>query len=166
MLASVIPSLLSDEGIPTQKRQMYTRLRDTVQFIPFDDFLTTRGLFKNWNGTNFGAIDGAVDITIFREAALLGKYKPAKHHNSPSFYTSREVYIIKKNFFADIFAQGLLSLVETGIHERWRTNGYIASQRMEFYAKVGKIRKQSNTCSISHISWDVLGFCSNFLGRI
>lgn len=154
----LIPDLLADDRISSQKKEMYKLLQTGVHFSSLGPLLTAislseLGFISKSNPTDFlgektaifAVIDHSDNLKQFRhDLALFGKYKPAKAHNVMSFYTMRTFWLVRTSFFANIFSTGLTSLVEAGIYQRWEWNARVAQPRMTSYAAVLKIRKGSD----------------------
>lgn len=158
LLKEVIPDLKADERLPTQKQGMFNHLSKIIRFSSDPPFyiawdLSNSGFLRTQNRTRvflrkttiFGVVDNFFILNQFRQSlALFGKYKPAKGHSSMSFYTSREVWFVQRNFFMEIFATGLTSLVESGIYERWHDNYVRGRYQLAAYARFREIKKGVN----------------------
>lgn len=84
----------------------------------------------------FAVVDYSDTFTRFCQCLeLFRKYKLAKGHSSMSFYTMQTFWFVERNFFTNIFARGLASLVENGIYGRWGRNVKIERRQMEYYVQ-------------------------------
>lgn len=135
---------------------MYHRLQKEIRFAALPDFpvaanLSIHGFLWDCNTTKFtpgkdgvfAVVDNVNNFKLLETSfGFFGKFKPARAHTSGNFYTSQSVWIVGRNLFANIFATGLTSLVESGIYGRWVDNAYIAKIRMESYVTFRKIKKE------------------------
>lgn len=93
----------------------------------------------------FAVVDSHACLKPFRHMlALFGTYKPARSHNTMDFFKIGMAWYVQKFFFANIFASGLTSLVESGIYGWWYENGNIQKPLLEYYGSFKKIYKKQN----------------------
>lgn len=154
----VIPDLVTDETLTTRKKETYNRLRNVAHFpsnfpLIVAQNLSTQGFVLYPNATKvsvgtlglFAVVEGFNYFKLFGKCVtLFGKYKPSRSHNSMSFFTLRAFWIVRKNFFANIFATGLTSLVESGIYQRWKKHARITKLEMIFIAVFREMQASSN----------------------
>lgn len=153
----VIPDLLEDETLRKRHYKMYSRLHNVVRTAANSSHKTVSDLtyahsvvwYSNQSevvvgkGGMFAVVDSTPRLKPFRQMlSLFGKFKPAKPHNSMSFFTARIVWYVDKNFFAGIFVTGLKSMIESGIYEWWYENGYIQKPLLEYCASFKKKYKR------------------------
>lgn len=145
----VIRELVSVETQSNRTREMYQRLQKVVRTarnssytLVTDDSTFILCWYTNSNETQavvgktgmFAVVDSSLALQLFREMlTVFGDYKSAKPHNSMSFYWRRIVWFVQNNFFANLFATGLTSMVESGIYGRWFANGNIHRPLLQFY---------------------------------
>lgn len=157
LTTQVIPNLIADSKNHSRKQKTYSNLLNDV--ILASDFIfnvakniSATDTIWNSNGTQvvlekqgiFSLIDHSDYLKLFHHSlALFGKYKPAKAHNAMNLYTLRNVWHVQKNFFANIFLTGLISLVESGIYERWEKNGNIQRIYLDSYFAFRGINNES-----------------------
>lgn len=153
----VVPDLLKDETLTSLKAQTYRGLLNAYFLTHYPIYIakniSSHGCIWTSNQSKVALgkneIFAVVDyLRIFKQfgstLTLFRKYKPANPHKSMSFYTSRTVWLVKKNFFTNIFATGLSYLVESGIYQRWDTNRWIESYQMQTLIQFRRINKQAN----------------------
>lgn len=160
LTTSIIPTLLADEGISAQKQDVYNRLRNITLFpseVRFKLFwsLSVGEFFKNFNHTSyeredtFAVVDHTDTFKLFgQNLGYFGNFKPAIAHSAMHFYTMRSIWIVRKNFFYNVFTHGLTSLVEGGIYERWSKNTRIQRPLLECYAAFLKMKKRDNKLTL------------------
>lgn len=156
---SVIPDLLKDEDPRSRIRETYTKVLNLVHYESSSPFkvgwnLSTSAITWNSNTTRFVAGNGTIIAVVdhsdilepLRHCLLLfGKYKPARVHNFMNFYTMRSIWFVKNNFFVDILAPGLTSLVEGGIYQRWSRNTWVTVPQLVFTAAFRNMNKRTST---------------------
>lgn len=158
LLKGVIPDLVADEAQNSRNLQTYNRLGENVFAMNFEvspfvvaKNISTSGFLWNYNDTKdvggttgiFAVVDYPIFFKLLRHSlALFGKYSPARPHNSMSFYTTRGFWFVRKNFFSNMFTNGLASFVESGIYERFGKNAFLAKLQTEIYASFKEWKKE------------------------
>lgn len=155
LTARIIPSLVADETLNKRLRDMYSRLKNVVRTALnsshdiVSDFSTYVIMWYSDQSEvvvgkqgMFAVVDSSCNLKPFGHMlALFGKYKSARPHNSMSFFTGRIYWYVQNNFFVNLFATGLSSMIESGIYGWWYKNGNIQKPLLQYYASYGKIYK-------------------------
>lgn len=156
----IIPAILANEKLSRREIEMYNRFGNVVQialnssYHIVADYSTYSVVWYRYTNEIeaiegrkgvFAVVDSSPHLNPFRQMlALFGKYKPARPPNYMSVYIMRNVWFVQKNFFANIFATGLTSMVESGIHGRWYENGNIQPSLVQYYASYEKTYIKQN----------------------
>lgn len=152
-----IPDLVAGDGVTPQKQELYQRLRNCLHFVFDDNFVAVWkiffGYFTSANGTRvgiqndamFAAVDHSDTLKVFGyRIALYMRFKSAVQPKARSFYTMRMFWMIKTNFFAKIFAQGLTHLVEGGIYQKWYKHYSVVEHEGILRIQFNQILKNEN----------------------
>lgn len=118
--------------------------------------VSRHGFFTNFNDTKvivgkqdiFAVVDGKRRLKKFRDNLdLFEKYKPAKQHNSMSFYSISSFLYMNKNFFVELFSTGTASLSEGGFFQRWSKYYWTVKPQMSSYVVFKKMSEERNATS-------------------
>lgn len=129
----MIPTLETDEVHNSRNLVKYNRLAKVIHFTsghPFEIAMNLSMHGSIWTAKGAKVVGGKERMYAFVDhsinfkgnrhiLSLFGEYKPARPHNAMTFYTLRTIWLVRKDFFTNIFAVGLTSLVESGIYGWW-----------------------------------------------